>query len=699
MSLYDPPIIATGGDTVQDINGNRIHTFTTVGTSSFVVTRGGPVEVLVVAGGGSGGMRHAGGGGAGGLIYNRRFIVSPSSITVTVGDGGASVPTGSAAGPGFSGANSVFGSLTAIGGGYGNGGAGGNGGSGGGTWNLNPVGTGTAGQGNNGAFGSVGPFTGENAYGGGGGGGAGAAGTASTSVAPVQAGAGGIGLQISISGTATYYAGGGGGGTTTAVGGGAGGAGGLGGGGAGGGSNSTVGIAGTNGTGGGGGGGGFTGGTNYASGKGGSGIVIVRYPLGTVLTLRDGLSWGYYTGYFADDVNFFTGAPSVSGIVTSIPSINAGTNGYVPANQSWSNYSVQWTGWFLSNYTGTWTFYTNSDDASYLWIGPNATSGFTVANSTVNNAGLHGMVERSGTASLVAGQYYPIRIQFGENGGGDNMIVSFSNPGLAKTTNGQGFFYPALTPGIAGPWGIFTATPNGLTSDQAATSGLALRQGYPNYTSGTYWLKPTSGSVAGLAFVDMTTDGGGWTMVYETVTATRVGNSIVYSINNSSNLSALSFTRVAYSMNNFNSWAFTSFDSWSSTITNHRIPSPNDVFVNQRRVTNLNVVSSNTNVTTGTGLGGALEIWNYDYSTGRNISIGAYGSDGSYDINDTHNGGGSYGSFQVHDITNLRPVICWNNHSASSPDIGFGPQAINHPDWTFTNRGATSDFRVRVFVR
>lgn len=89
MSLYDPPIIATGGDTVQDINGNRIHTFTTVGTSSFVVTRGGPVEVLVVAGGGGGGgnsaQSHAGGGGgAGELIYKSSFEVS-GTVSVTVG--------------------------------------------------------------------------------------------------------------------------------------------------------------------------------------------------------------------------------------------------------------------------------------------------------------------------------------------------------------------------------------------------------------------------------------------------------------------------------------------------------------------------------------------------------------------------------------------------------------------------------------
>ena len=280
---------ATGGDTVQDIGGYRIHKFTTVGTSTFTPASAGNVEVLVVGGGGSGGVRHAGGGGAGGLIYNTSFPVS-GPVTVTVGDGGAARLGSAGAGAGNSGSNSVFGSLTAIGGGYGHQYAGGSGGSGGGVWNNNTVGAGTAGQGNNGAFGSLGPFSTENTYGGGGGGGAGAIGTASTSVSPVTAGSGGNGLQISISGTLTYYAGGGGGSTTTATGvnGATSGSGGLGGGGAGGGTNSGTilydGVAGTNGTGGGGGAGGFNGPTNYASGKGGSGIVIVRYPLPVRLT-------------------------------------------------------------------------------------------------------------------------------------------------------------------------------------------------------------------------------------------------------------------------------------------------------------------------------------------------------------------------------------------------------------------------------
>jgi hypothetical protein len=318
-------------------------------------------------------------------------------------------------------------------------------------------------------------------------------------------------------------------------------------------------------------------------------------------------------------------------------------------------------------------------------------SGISTVYSTGGNGGARGLSSNGANGAANTGN--------GADGGDGNASTNGGSggSGIVIVRYPLGTIFSGYT--IDAPRAIFTATPNGLTSDQAATNALALRQGYPGYTSGTYWLKPTSGSTPGLAFVDMTTDGGGWTLVYETVTATRVSGSIVYSFNNSSNLSALSFTRVAYSMNNFNSWAFTSFDSWSSTITNYRIPSNNDVFVNQRLVTNLNVVSSNTNVTTGSGLNGALEIWPYNYSTGRTLSMGTYGSDATYDINDIYPLGGSYGSFQVHDITNLRPVICWNNHDSASPDIGFGPQASNNPDWTFTNRGATADFRVRVFVR
>ena len=59
----------------------------------------------------------------------------------------------------------------------------------------------------------------------------------------------------------------------------------------------------------------------------------------------------------------------------------------------------------------------------------------------MNNSGLHGTRETSGTIDLVAGKLYPILIYFGEYYGGDRITVSFTPPGGSKTSNGTGFFF------------------------------------------------------------------------------------------------------------------------------------------------------------------------------------------------------------------------------------------------------------------
>lgn len=253
---------------------------------------------LIVAGGGGGGTQvfsSGGGGGAGGLLTGSFFANVSTSYSIVVGSGGA---------VGVNGANSSGFGVTAIGGGWGGGSNspggsfGGSGGSGGGTGIGGSVsgGSGTAGQGFGGGIGRGDPFSG------GAGGGAGAAGGNAGGVG----GVGGIGVQSSITGTATYYAGGGGGGGSNQSGGQDGqlpGAGGLGGGGYGGyggpdgsGSVATSGVAGTAGLGGGGGGGARVG--QYGStsgGAGGSGIVIAAYASptqratgGTVTTYTSG---------------------------------------------------------------------------------------------------------------------------------------------------------------------------------------------------------------------------------------------------------------------------------------------------------------------------------------------------------------------------------------------------------------------------
>ena len=117
--------IATGG-TITSSGAYTIHTFTTSGTFTPIVS--GNVEYLVVAGGGGGssGATGAGGGGGGGGFRTGTLAVTAQAYTVTVGTGGAI---------GTKGNDSSFSSITSTGGGKGGKGdggetAGGNGGSG-----------------------------------------------------------------------------------------------------------------------------------------------------------------------------------------------------------------------------------------------------------------------------------------------------------------------------------------------------------------------------------------------------------------------------------------------------------------------------------------------------------------------------------------------------------------------------------------
>jgi hypothetical protein len=235
--------------------------------SAWVAQKPPAVNYLVVAGGG-GTVSYGGGGGGGGLLTGSIPVATATSYTVTVGGGGSIGAN--------NGSNSVFGPVTATGGGFGNNSSasGGSGGSGGGGGGLNDTvttlgGQGTSGQGNTGGAHPADPGGTSTYKGAGGGGGAGAIGGTGITL---RAGNGGSGVASAISGTVTTYAGGGGGSGYDAGGPVAAGVGGAGGGG-----NGGYGGAGSAGTAftGGGGGGGTPGGSGFA---GGSGVVIVSYP-------------------------------------------------------------------------------------------------------------------------------------------------------------------------------------------------------------------------------------------------------------------------------------------------------------------------------------------------------------------------------------------------------------------------------------
>jgi hypothetical protein len=287
--LFFNQVVASGGTIGYYSLGGisyKSHTFTTSGP--LTVTSGGDFGILVVGAGGAGGSGDnvGGGGGGGGEVFeSANSTLLPGEYAVEIGSGGAMAPKWqhSTNGSYSRFAKSGFTDIIALGGGRGgtawapnynsdgssSGTGGADGGCGGGASGWGSA-TAQAGQ----SLSQGGDWHGFQGglsksnwdLGSGSGGGAGSAGGPNYN--------GGIGHASDISGSSAYYAGGGGAGNNSG-----GKVGGLGGGGHGYGNNTFTHITpGAVNTGGGGGSGGNTSGGNSVS-SGGSGIVIVRYPI------------------------------------------------------------------------------------------------------------------------------------------------------------------------------------------------------------------------------------------------------------------------------------------------------------------------------------------------------------------------------------------------------------------------------------
>ncbi len=235
---------------------------------------------------------------------------------------------------------------------------------------------------------------------------------------------------------------------------------------------------------------------------------------GNARALSRGFTYRVFrSGYFADDPAWFSSrTEQFMGTTTDTSNINVATGGVIPNDSSFETYSVEWFGYFYATVTGTYTFYTVSDDASYVWVGSSALSGYTVANCLINNGGLHGAQERSGTLSLTAGTYYPIRCQFGENFSGDNYTFSFAAPGIARTYNMTGYVF----------------FPTGASSSFPAESARIIKTTAMLNTDGVYYIIVNGTSTATYCLMDSKWNGGGWMMLMKATRGTTFQFSSAY---------------------------------------------------------------------------------------------------------------------------------------------------------------------------
>jgi hypothetical protein len=233
--------------------------------------------------------------------------------------------------------------------------------------------------------------------------------------------------------------------------------------------------------------------------------------------LLDGLTWKFYDGANSSfSTSFYSSNPYIN-IGRCVDTSNYRTilNGlYQGGSQntgtytgSWSypsNCSIELFGYFRPTVSGTWTFYIWTDDQSYIWIGNNALSGYTTGNA---NATITSVVSAttSFTISLIAGVYYPIRMQQQQSGGGVQMQLSFQPPSGGITSNGQGYFF------------------SGNGSDQAfpQESAKIIKDLTNTNTDGIYYILVNGISTPTYCLMNDIYDGGGWMMLMKMSTNTQ----------------------------------------------------------------------------------------------------------------------------------------------------------------------------------
>mgnify|MGYP002786896427 CR=1 FL=1 len=126
-----------------------------------------------------------------------------------------------------------------------------------------------------------------------------------------------------------------------------------------------------------------------------------------------GLDYKYFEGTWSLLPDFGALSPVKSGNVAGFD--------ISPRNRD-DQFGMQFNGFINVPTDGDYTFFTSSDDGSKLFIG---------TTQVVDNDGLHGIQERSGVIGLKAGRH-AISVTFFENGGGQDLSVSYSGPGITK---------------------------------------------------------------------------------------------------------------------------------------------------------------------------------------------------------------------------------------------------------------------------
>ena len=128
---------------------------------------------------------------------------------------------------------------------------------------------------------------------------------------------------------------------------------------------------------------------------------------------QPGIAYRYYEPAGKIDMSSINNTPTASGVTAVISHQN---------KKRTDKFAFEFTGYIKIDKEGIYTFFTDSDDGSILYIDD---------EEVVNNDGDHGNVEKNGMAALKKG-FHKIKVLYFDSGGGNSLRVSMQPEGGVK---------------------------------------------------------------------------------------------------------------------------------------------------------------------------------------------------------------------------------------------------------------------------
>ena len=174
------------------------------------------------------------------------------------------------------------------------------------------------------------------------------------------------------------------------------------------------------------------------------------YPVGFLFSRFDNTADSF--SITNKDFSWFAGKTyNASGVVPAITSAYSSTSTSTFTQYGVAGYGTYFAlllrGYFRPSRTGTWTFTLVANDYAMMWVGASAAAPGT-SNTATNTLlttdstnSYDASMKTSASMSLVANQYYPVLIYYGQSDGDSALSLTYRGPSVANSSDGVGYYF------------------------------------------------------------------------------------------------------------------------------------------------------------------------------------------------------------------------------------------------------------------